>query len=95
MVTALGVSGYITVIHYHHNYCHTPLSYLLNGADDGSTLQALHQPTGHTVMETTNELLGSGMEYAAAQMIVRNGSMFLRWECENSGPKSLGSSCLH
>ena len=33
-------------------------------------------------METTNELLAGGVEYAAAQVIVRNGSMFLRWECE-------------
>ena len=35
-------------------------------------------------METTNELLGGGVEYAAVEVIVRNGSMFLRWRVELS-----------
>ena len=53
------------------------MPYLLNGADDCSTLQALHQPTGHAVMETTYELLGSCVENAAVQVVVRNCNMFL------------------
>ena len=55
------------------------MPYLLNGADDCSTLQALHQPTGHAVIETTYELLGSRVENAAVQVVVRNCNMFLEW----------------
>ena len=51
--------------------------YLLNGTNNRTTLQALHQSTPCTVVKTTFELFGFGIKYATSQLILCSGNMLL------------------